>query len=222
MFGRPTVVLTPGVRLEEFPAELAPRVGPPVLLFASSIADRRKRADLAIASFALVRYRHPSARLVLMGEGDPTWAFEAAGVDAEVRGAVDLVGGVPPEQVSAQYRRATVTLLPAEYEAFGMVLIESLASGTPVVCADSGGMPEIVADPSVGRVVPRQDAEDVSRALLEAITMAASPGTPSRCRQWATQWSWDRVGDRHEALYRSLVGGWPASDPSLKKPGGLR
>jgi glycosyltransferase involved in cell wall biosynthesis len=205
-FGRDTTVLTPGVSLDRFTPELSPRTGPPRLLFPNSLGDHRKRGDLAVAALAIVLRHRPDARLVLMGEGDPSWML--SNVDSKVRAAIDMIGPLSPDAVAAEYRKATVSLLPSEHEAFGIVLLESLASGTPVVCTPTGGMPEIVGSTLVGRVANDLRADAVATAILEAVSLAAQPATPHRCRRWAAQWSWDRMGSVHERCYRDLLTKW--------------
>ncbi|MHB8328233.1 MAG: glycosyltransferase family 4 protein [Acidimicrobiales bacterium] len=205
--GRHAEVLSPGVRLERFPANTSARRGPPRLLFSASLSDHRKRADLAVAAFALLLESRPDARLTLSGEGDPGWALPGRGPGVDrLRAAIDLPGPGSPDRVPERYRQASVTVLPSEHEAFGLALVESLASGTPVVCAPSGGMPEIVGDARVGRVATAFTAEALARAVSEALTLAEDPKTPGRCVERARHWSWETVGPEHEALYRRVAG----------------
>ncbi|HUI03948.1 MAG TPA: glycosyltransferase [Acidimicrobiales bacterium] len=209
--GRRAAVLAPGVRVERFPLEAAPRTGPVRLLFSASLDDRRKRADLAVAALAVVLRRHPDARLALSGTGDPSWAL--AGADADVRAAVDLPGPGRPDEVAGRYRHATVTVLPAEHEAFGLALVESLACGTPVVCLASGGAPEIVEGSEggpVGAVAAEPAAGALADAVARAVALARQPGAPRRCAAHARRFSWEVVGPAHERVYET-VGHRPAS-----------
>jgi glycosyltransferase involved in cell wall biosynthesis len=97
-------------------------------------------------------------------------------------------------------------VLPSGWEAFGLVLVESLASGTPVVSTDAGGMREIVTDPAVGRLVPHRDHEALAAAIAQVAALAADPATPARCAAHARRWGWtEAVGPAHEALYRSIT-----------------
>jgi glycosyltransferase involved in cell wall biosynthesis len=203
LVGRRPHVLPPGVRLEQFPCDLAPRRGPPTILLSASLADPRKRASLVVEAFGHLLRRRPDARLVLSGEGDPAPLLAGAGLGS----AVEAAGPGDPEEVPARYRRATVTVLAAAHEAFGLALVESLASGTPVVCTPDGGMPEIV-DPGVGRVARAATPEDLGQALESAIDLAADPSTARRCLARARRWDWHQaVGPAHLALYASLAAG---------------
>jgi glycosyltransferase involved in cell wall biosynthesis len=162
-----------------------------------------------LAALVKLLPRRPDVRLQLAGPGDHEWALCRLGPDRPAaEAAIDVLGTAPHEEIARRYREATVTVLPSHSEAFGIVLIESLASGTPVVCSESGGMPEIVDRPEVGRAVPWGDADALADALHEAIELAADPATPKRCAEHARRWDWERsIGPAHEALYRSVARG---------------
>lgn len=214
--GRRGVVLPPGVRSARFPAELSPRVGPPRLLLSASLSDRRKRAELAVAVLARVLDHRPDVRLWLSGEGDPGWVLAAADdLGPSVRAAVEVLGPGAPGEVPARYRAASVTLLPSEHEAFGLALVESLASGTPAVCPRAGGMPEIVGDAGTGAgvVADAATAEALADAVERALCLAADAATPPRCVARAERWSWEAtVGPAHVRLYESMLAGAPLAE----------
>jgi glycosyltransferase involved in cell wall biosynthesis len=211
-FGRKAEVLSPGVRLAAFPPRLAARVGEARVLFSAFSGDRRKRVDVALEALIELRRLRPDARLQLSGAGDFRWAHDAlagrlgVATAAAAIGATDDLGPGSLDAVPERYRQATVTVLPARDEAFGLALVESLASGTPVVSSDSGGMPEIAGHPAVGRVFPEGDARALAAALAEAIELAAAPATPARCAERAGLWGWlESVGPAHEALLGELA-----------------
>ncbi len=116
-----------------------------------------------------------------------------------------MLGPGSPAEVPGRYRAATVTVLPAEHEAFGLALIESLASGTPAVCTPTGGMPELIDD-TVGCVAGGSTPTALGQALGEAVNLAADPKTPTRCVERASRWDWESaVGPAHERVYADLV-----------------
>jgi glycosyltransferase involved in cell wall biosynthesis len=110
------------------------------------------------------------------------------------------------EAMPELYRSATLAFLPSRHEALGISLVESLASGTPVVASRDGGMPSIVSSPAVGQVFPTGDVAALAAALLATIELAAQPGTPTACARHARGWDWDEVvGPLHERTYEGLV-----------------
>ena len=211
-FGRTTEVLPPGVIIDRFPLRAEPRTGPPRVLFPAFATTPEKGLGTLVEAFDILLDRIPDARLVLAGPGDHAWAYERLGPRADrVRSATDVPGVGTIEDLPARYAASTVTALPSTNEAFGLILVESLACGTPAVCGADGGMPEIVDRPEVGRTAAFGDAPALARALEETIALAAEPSTPARCRAHATRWGWDeRVGPLHEEIYARLVSGGPS------------
>jgi phosphatidylinositol alpha-mannosyltransferase len=199
--GRTPLVVSPGVRTDVFTAELAARTGAPRLLFAAPAAAPRKRLADLLAAMPAVLDALPDARLRLGGGGEI-----AHDVPRRVAEAVDSIGTGELEDVPKRYRDATTTVLPSEHEAFGLVLVESLASGTPVVAAASGGIAEIV-DPGagVGALTPVGDIGALAAAIVETVRLAADPETPARCAAHAQRWSWDSVGPAHLAAYEAAL-----------------
>jgi glycosyltransferase involved in cell wall biosynthesis len=170
-----TDAFTPGGEREEHPT----------IVCAADAREPRKRVGLLREAFALVRREHPRAQL---------WLDRRTAPDG-----VDL-GDLPD-----RYRRAWVSVLPSWGEAFGLVLAEALACGTPVVGADRDGIPEVLGgDERVGRLFAGEDPRALATALLEALELARDPATAAACRARAQTFSRARCVERHLALYRQL------------------
>jgi glycosyltransferase involved in cell wall biosynthesis len=207
LFHRKAEVLTPGVRSEQFVPDLAPRTGPPRILFSAAASDRRKGLDVALLAFARVLDSCPEARLQISGAGDVSWALASlSGDDRErVMASTDFLGTGSVGDVPARYRGASLTLLPSVDEAFGMALVESLATGTPVVCSPSGGMPEIVEGADVGAVAERTP-EATAAAIIRVLALGRDEGTPRRCVEHAKKWDWaESVGPAHLDVYTRVA-----------------
>jgi glycosyltransferase involved in cell wall biosynthesis len=203
LLGRPCRTLPLGVVTGDFPVESAPRSGPPRLLFAGFPGDPRKGVARALRAMPAVLEVHPDARLWLPGR--PADRAHVGPVDVRVLAATDDLGVLPMTDMPALYRQATLAFLPSVHEALGISLVESLASGTPVVATRDGGMTSIVTEDRVGRLYDADDPGSLSAALLTTIELARQPGTAQACAAHALAWDWDRsVGPQHEALYASL------------------
>lgn len=182
-YGRAGVVVNGGVDLEQFQPS-APRHEVPTVLFASANDEPRKNLPLLLAAFdALLATR--SARLVLAGPGDASGALAAT--SERVRAATDVVGA--DVDLVDEYSSAWVTVLPSQREAFGLVLVESLACGTPIVAiADSGGPAEIVK-PGVGALAADATASSLAHALNRALEL----NDTAACRTEARRYGWDEA-----------------------------
>ena len=202
--GRRPTVIAPGVRTSTFGP--APRTTEPTILFASAMRPE-KGVDVLLRAFVTVARENGDARLVLCGPGDAAWAFAEAGASVDaVRDRVDVLPAGSPEDLPALYARSHVTVLPSRNEAFGLVLAESLASGTPVVGCAGGGAEEIVV-PDVGAIVAHGDPDALAAAILRVLPMAQDVATAPRCVARAQTWDWQTsIGPQHEALYRQVHG----------------
>jgi glycosyltransferase involved in cell wall biosynthesis len=200
--GREVRVIHPGVDLGRFvPAEA--RAERPTIVCPAAVEEPRKNVALLLEAFALVRERVPEARLVLSRPGDRA-AAARAGVDAEAPG-VQWRDLDDQRSLARAYGEAWVAVLPAVDEAFGLVLVEALACGTPVVGFAGGGIPEIVDREGIGRLFDRLEPEALAGAIIETLETACDPGTAERCRAHAGRFSIDLCTERYLSLYRELA-----------------
>jgi phosphatidylinositol alpha-mannosyltransferase len=198
--------ILPGGVIGEDYAGAVERPPAPVLLCPASLDDPRKRAEVLMEGFSRLRRDRPDATLRLAGGRDPRQREPVAlGGGAGLPPGVETTAIEGTAELARAYRAASVTVLPSDDEAFGLVLIESLAAGTPVVAARSGACPEIVTDEGVGRLFEPGDPADLARALAGALELAGDPATVERCREHAAAWDWQRVVERYEAVYEAAA-----------------
>jgi glycosyltransferase involved in cell wall biosynthesis len=118
-----------------------------------------------------------------------------------------MLGGVARTEMPKVLRSADIVLCPARYEPFGIVPLEAMACGVPVVASAVGGHLDTVVDRRTGRLVPVGDPEALAKAVAEILDCpqtAAEMGWAGRRRVLAN-YGWDRIAQRTEDVYRELV-----------------
>lgn len=200
------IVIPGGVDLGSFaPAEA--RHPDPVLLFSGALEEPRKGIATLLEALPLVAAEEPEVRLWLSGPGDPSRFLEAAPPEAVAR--TELLGAGESHRQHERYGAAWVTCLPSVADSFGMVLIESLACGTPIVVSTDGAPQELVDEGVNGEVCAPGDVEGLAAACLRAIALTRKPGTVEACRASAARFDWDDGLAPHcEAVYEGRAANW--------------
>jgi glycosyltransferase involved in cell wall biosynthesis len=146
--------------------------------FAGQWVPRKGITEL-LEAWRTVRSLLPTAELHLAG-GPGLWKATktprqaeepAARVrEMEAKGLLRVIGAVPRSRMPEFWNSVDVAVVPSLYEPFGLVALEALACGVPVVAAQAGGLAEIVVDGESGRLVPPGDSAALARALLALLT----------------------------------------------------
>ena len=204
-------VIPPGIDLAAWsrPEEdRAAELGLPAeyFLFVGRVAPNKGLPTLVDALAAL----GPADRrpLVLMGRD---WGERAALEErARAKGVGDVVrflGHVPDlGAYRAVIRGARALVLPSEWEAFGLVLLEAMAAGTPTIASAVGGVPEVLDEGRAGRLVPYGDAPALTGALREVLLDSATTARRvEAARARVRRFDWSETAERHRALYREVL-----------------
>ncbi len=143
----------------------------PVLLTVCRLV-RRKGVDLVIEALARLAPSHPGLRYLVVGAGPERRNLETLARRHGVAERVIFAGSVPEEELPAHYHLASVFAMPSRHlgaeasvEGLGLVYLEAMASGLPVVAGRSGGVPDIVHDGINGLLVDPGSVEALVRAL---------------------------------------------------------
>ena len=125
----------------------------------------------------------------------------------EVQRQVQLLGRLPDADVETWLRRATLFAAPSVYESFGLIFLEAMRWGTPVIGTLAGGIPEIIENDHTGVLVPPGDPESLAAAIIALLRDPARRqrlGEAGRQRS-ETGFSSQRMGQQMVELYAEVV-----------------
>lgn len=166
------LIIPNGVDITRFNTAVTPladlRDGRPTVLFVGRFEEPRKGFAVLLAAFAKVQQLLPTARLLVVGRGDPR-PFEAQAAELGVH-SLEFVGPVSAEDLPRYYRSADAFCAPSTgQESFGIILAEAMSSGCPVVATNIEGYAQVVTHRREGLLVPPSNEDALAVALLQVL-----------------------------------------------------
>jgi len=166
-----------------------------------------KGVSILINAFQRVSGEIPTAKLVIAGRGPQGPELQDLVEKLGLSDRVWFTGYVSDELRDRIYHRADVAVFPSLYEPFGIVALEAMASGTPVVVSDVGGLAEIVVDGETGLKVEPLDEESLASAMIRILSDSR---LANRLRFQALQvikdkYNWDKIGAMTAQVYRTVI-----------------
>jgi len=149
---------------------------------------RRMGLEDLIDAIKQVKQRHPDVLLLIAGRGrlesELQQRIDAAGLTDNVK----LLGFVPDAHLPSLYRAATLSVVPTvALEGFGLITVESLSAGTPVLVTPVGGLPEAVAGLSQDLVLPSTGAGAIAEGIDGALSGRIKMPDEHACKAYARE-----------------------------------
>ncbi len=216
------VIIPPGVNIERFHpqtySEAKKRLGFSdschLLLFVGRI-EPLKSVDTILQSLHFICQRDPSlinqvCFAIIGGEldaHDPEIARLRAMVDELGLGCVvSFLGAKDQAVLPMYYAAATAVIMPSDYESFGMVALEAMASGTPVIASDVGGLSYLVQEDETGFLVPTREPISLAQRIQ---TLLTDPQKREQMGQTASQsaqnYAWPTIAERIMSVFNELL-----------------
>ncbi len=218
---RKIAVIPPGVDTQRFrpiPVGKARRqigieAGRRVVLFVGRI-EPLKGVDTLLRAVALLRQEQPIpggddlSVVIIGGQGEngtgdaETSRLLALRDELDLNKCVTFVGARDQESLPAYYSAAEVLVMPSDYESFGLVALEAMACGTPVIASEVGGLAFLVEDGVTGFHVPYRDPHALANRIRTLITqpdLRAQMGTAAQ--RVAAEYAWSTIANRVLALF---------------------
>jgi phosphatidylinositol alpha-mannosyltransferase len=204
-------IIPNGIDLDRFATPRAPLAqyadGKTNLLFVGRW-EPRKGLKYLIRAFTLVHKQFPNTRLIVVGpDGGHRAAMARSLIGMGIAADVDLVGAVSDEVLPRYYQTADIVCYPATgSESMGIVLLEAMAAGRPIVSSATQGAVHILRNGAEGLLVPPKDHTAFAMALVHLLadpTLRERMGAKGRVT--AEDYSWGRVASKIEAYYDELL-----------------
>ena len=145
----------------------------------------------------------PEYSLLIVGEGPERSALERLALRLGLADRVRFLGRVAHEQLAYFYSAADALVLASSREGWPNVLLESMACGTPVVASRIGGIPEVVAAPEAGVLMPERTENGVAAAVR---ALFAKLPDRAATRRYAEKFTWDETTEGQIQLFREILG----------------
>jgi phosphatidylinositol alpha-1,6-mannosyltransferase len=190
---------------EDTPPPTAPpgaERSPNVLIVGRLVGDRPKGHRELIACWPRVVSEVPAATLHIVGDGPDRQALEALAAQSPVASAIVFHGFVPESGLATHYPRSRVYAMPSRGEGFGLVYVEAMRHGLPVIGSVHDAASEVLVGGKTGYVVDQDDVEALTAAvarLLREPARAAELGEAGR-RRWAESFRYSAFRERFEVL----------------------
>lgn len=213
-------VIRSGVDTQEFApkdriacrAELGLDLDLPLVLFVGNL-EPRKAVDRLIQAMAQITSRLPNAQLIVIGSGESAGADNQEPYlrrlvdDLRLGGSVRLLGRVSDAELLRWYGAADVFALPSSSEAQGLVALEAMSMGLPVVASAVGGLLGTIQDRESGYLVPFGDVRQLAERIIRLLAdpgLAASMSQAAR-RRVLSDFNWDTAVQATIEVYREVA-----------------
>lgn len=168
------------------------------ILFTPRRLVHRMGIDILLTTLAKIKSTMPDVWLAVAGKGRLRASLEKQTTELGLDNHVKFLGFLPDDQLPVAYQAADLTVVPSQsLEGFGLILLESLACGTPVLCTPVGGMPEILAPFSPQLITDSTNAEAIALGLEALLKGEVSMPSRLACRDYAvTNFSWSKIAQQ--------------------------
>ena len=174
------------------------------LLYVGRLDEQKGILDLVKSIQEMTKdNRFEDVKLCIIGEGELLPKIKQTVIKMQLKRNVLICRGVLHQQLPFLYSSANLTVVPSIYEGFGLVPLESLACGTPVVVGDNTGLKEIVTK-EVAYFIPKIQPAAIAETIKNALSSELP--SPKLCREYVLKnYTWDNIISQYEQIYRELL-----------------
>jgi glycosyltransferase involved in cell wall biosynthesis len=175
------------------------------LLFVGRL-EYEKGVYVLLDALALIIKANPDIQLDVVGDGSLRQDLQKYCKKSGISTNVSFYGWLDGQSMREKYINSTIVCVPSIWpEALGIVCLEALAYGRPVIGSDQGGIPEIIEDDITGKIVPNGNAAALAEAIVDFLDPHKLDGIEKLCSSSATRFDAKKYVDAHEDLYKEIV-----------------
>jgi glycosyltransferase involved in cell wall biosynthesis len=173
------------------------------ILFCVRRLSKRMGLENLIAAIDKVRHSHLDILLYIAGKGTLAETLQAQIEELELSDRVRLLGYIPDEQLSLAYRAANFSIVPTlSFEGFGLIVVESLAAGTPVLGTPVGGIPEILQPFCSDLLLEGYSVEQLARGISEVLSGQRQLPSSQACQAYVREnYTWEAIAPQIKSVY---------------------
>jgi D-inositol-3-phosphate glycosyltransferase len=179
-----------------------------VILFVGRI-EPLKGLEQLVQAFTLMKEEKPPLLMIVGGDDHSQGQIQTLkrmAKDLHVENRVTFVGSVAQEKLPLFYSAADICAIPSHYESFGMVALESLACGTPIVATNVGGMKRIVCRAEMGRIAKDNSPRNLAREMTELLSGGDHKARDIETRQTRiAEFAWENIAESMLRQYAGLL-----------------
>jgi glycosyltransferase involved in cell wall biosynthesis len=173
-----------------------------MILFTPRRLVQRMGVERLLTAIATLAPRYPELWVAIAGKGPLREALEAQVQTLGLADQVKFLGFLPDEDLPVAYTAANLTVIPSQsLEGFGLILLESMACGTPVLCTPVGGMPEVIQSFSPDLILSGLDEGAIATGLESVLSGKVPLPTGEDCRTYVSEnFNWVDIAERVRAV----------------------
>ena len=203
-------VIPIGVNIEVFKPFVTEKKGD---IFFLSVLDEYhgfKGLEVLLGALRIAKRDMPELKLIVGGDGSQKDYYKNISKSMGLGGNVEFVGSVPPARLSEYYNGCSLFVLPSidpSRETFGIVLLEAMACGKPVVATEIAGPAEEIEESGAGLVISPGDKTELAKAMLCILKnqdLARNMGLAGR-RLVEKKYNWRRIAEQTVKVYEELI-----------------
>ncbi len=163
----------------------------------------QKGQEYLISGFAKFHKENPDYSLVIIGDGEEKEALTKLCAELEIKNAVDFRGTQGREYIAAELNKSRAFVLTSVSEGFPKVIIEAMATGTPVISSDVGNVKNVVGNSGI--IFPMKDADAVYNAMKEIAFDSKWEEKSSLAEKMGSEYGWNKVVKILDEVYTELL-----------------